>query len=253
MNGIPGGEGPCWLYKQGGGYLYGHPDQNGDFSGDEIAYIYPDLYTCYVGSFQKGVMINAVEGTIKDIERTDQNIMKLKFALNYENNAKNYDTSNNDAMNKESTDVKIAIRDSKKRYKQQLKNGVNFSLSTRAYIGDQPLRPDPYETKFIECRESEIPDSGQGVYAKLDIPKDTIVAFYNGVRLPYELLGRPPEDWSDSGYKIHVNADWISGLRMDIPEEYIDLSVYCATLGHKMNHSFEANCFAWFFDHPRKG
>ena len=23
--------------------------------------------------------------------------------------------------------------------------------------------------------------------------------------------------------------------------------------GHKMNHSFDSNCFEWFFDHPRFG
>ena len=247
-NGIPGGEGPCWQYREGGGYLYGNPDTNGDFSGDEIAYIYPDLHTCYVGSFQKGVMLNAIEGSIKSVEKTDLNIMKLSFTLHHENNAKKYERATKSASDDQ---AKIAIRDSKKRYKQQVSNGVNFSLSTREYIGDQPLRPDPYEKKHVVCRNSEIPDSGQGLYAKIDLPKDTIVAFYNGVRLPYELKGRPPESWSDSGYKIHVNADWISGLRMDIPEEYIDLSVYSATLGHKLNHSFDANCFAWFFDHPR--
>ena len=59
----------------------------------------------------------------------------------------------------------------------------------------------------------------------------TIVAFYNGVRLPFELLGRPPEDWDSSGYKIHVNADYESGLRMDIPSKYIDRENYRATLG----------------------
>ena len=131
------------------------------------------------------------------------------------------------------------------------RNGVNFSLSTRTYQGDQALRPDPYESRLIECRASEIPDSGEGLYAKCDLAKDTVVAFYNGVRLPFDLLGRPAEDWSTSGFKIHVNADYISGLRMDIPPDFVDVSKYCATLGHKMNHSFKANCVAWFFDHPR--
>ena len=58
-----------------------------------------------------------------------------------------------------------------------------------------------------------------------------MVAFYNGVRLPFELLGRPPEEWDSSGYKIHVNADYESGLRMDIPEKYISRNNYIATLG----------------------
>ena len=55
------------------------------------------------------------------------------------------------------------------------------------------------------------------------------------------------------GYKIHVNADYESGLRMDIPPKYVSRDNYRATLGHKMNHSFQSNCFEWFFDHPRFG
>jgi len=40
---------------------------------------------------------------------------------------------------------------------------------------------------------------------------------------------------------------------MNIPEEFVSLKNYCATLGHKMNHSFTPNCYEWFFDHPRFG
>jgi hypothetical protein len=38
-----------------------------------------------------------------------------------------------------------------------------------------------------------------------------------------------------------------------LQEEYVDMGKYCATLGHKMNHSFRPNCMEWFFDHPRFG
>ena len=40
---------------------------------------------------------------------------------------------------------------------------------------------------------------------------------------------------------------------MDIPAEYTSVDKYRATLGHKLNHSFRANCEEWFFDHPRFG
>ena len=50
-----------------------------------------------------------------------------------------------------------------------------------------------------------------------------------------------------------MNADYESGLRMDIPPKYVSRDNYRATLGHKMNHSFQSNCFEWFFDHPRFG
>ena len=83
----------------------------------------------------------------------------------------------------------------------------------------------------------------------------TIAAFYNGVRIPYRVYqeGDPKEEWSTSAYKIYINADWKSGERMDIPSEYVSLDNYCATLGHKINHSFRPNCEEWFFDHPRFG
>ena len=78
-----------------------------------------------------------------------------------------------------------------------------------------------------------------------------MVAFYNGVRLPYEPGQK--ENWETSGYKIFVNADHSSGERIDLPGDLIETTNYCATLGHKMNHSFDYNCTEWFFDHPRHG
>ncbi len=60
-----------------------------------------------------------------------------------------------------------------------------------------------------------------------------MAAFYNGVRIPYS-LGGPAEEWATSGYKIFVNADFVSGLRMDVPPEMTDTTRYCATLGHKV-------------------
>ena len=103
---------------------------------------------------------------------------------------------------------------------------------------------------MVEMKKSAVPNSGDGLFAKCDIEKGTIVAFYNGVRLPYR-VGGPKDEWETSGYKIYINADYISGERMDIPEEYIDSANYKATLGHKLNHSFRANCEEWFFFHPR--
>ncbi len=85
-------------------------------------------------------------------------------------------------------------------------------------------------------------------------------------------MGGPREDWSTSGYKIFVNADFTSGERMDVPGEMATRAdLYCASLGHKVgknispyeyffafsicqvNHSFLPNCCQWFFDHPRFG
>ena len=54
-NGKPAGN--CWEYREGGGFIYGEPDDSGKFTGDQIAFIYPDLETALVGRFVDGVMV----------------------------------------------------------------------------------------------------------------------------------------------------------------------------------------------------
>ena len=54
-NGIP--IGICWRGLIGGAWLYGKVDEIGEFSGDKIAYIYPDLKTALVGRFINGTMV----------------------------------------------------------------------------------------------------------------------------------------------------------------------------------------------------
>ena len=56
-NGRPSG--PCWSYREGGGFLFGFADQKGTLTGAEIAYIYPDLETALVGRFDLEVMTEA--------------------------------------------------------------------------------------------------------------------------------------------------------------------------------------------------
>ncbi|TRY63804.1 hypothetical protein TCAL_15195 [Tigriopus californicus] len=212
-HGIP--HGVCWEYREGGGFLTGVPNAEGKFTGEQITYVYPDFETCWHGRFQDGKMEEGYPGKIIDY-RFERDIMVVQ--LNVDRRGK----------------------------------PTRYCLSTKSSMGEDLLVPDPYETKWILCENSLVSGAGDGVFARRDIPKNTIVAFYNGVRLPF-VLGGPKEDWSTSGYKIFVNADFKSGERMNIPLEYVSLENYCATLGHKVNHSFEPNCTEWFIDHPRFG
>ena len=98
-------------------------------------------------------------------------------------------------------------------------------------MGQGVLVPDPYEASHVECRRSGINGGGEGLFAKKDLSVGTIVAFYNGVRLPYR-LGGPIETWDTSAYKIFVNADFTSGERIDIPKDMVSIKKYCATLGN---------------------
>ena len=50
--------GPCWRALLGGTYLYGVVDENGEFTGPDIAFIYQDLELALIGEFQKGLMVS---------------------------------------------------------------------------------------------------------------------------------------------------------------------------------------------------
>ena len=60
-NGIP--TGPCWKHLIGSAYIYGNVDKNGKFTGDDIAYIYPDLEIALVGTFKDGIMVGSTQGS----------------------------------------------------------------------------------------------------------------------------------------------------------------------------------------------
>ena len=49
--------GKFWRALVGGAWLHGEVDGNGDLTGDDIAYIYPDFKTAFRGSFEKGIMV----------------------------------------------------------------------------------------------------------------------------------------------------------------------------------------------------
>ena len=54
-NGKPSGA--CWEYREGGGYIHGIVDSGGKFTGDNVAFIYPDLVTAFIGRFDDGRMV----------------------------------------------------------------------------------------------------------------------------------------------------------------------------------------------------
>ena len=88
---------------------------------------------------------------------------------------------------------------------------------------------------------------GEGLFLKRHIEKQTVVAFYNGVRLD----GMEPEDvsWDERSYRIFLSNE----TRMDIPEDMRDTRQYKATLAHKIQHSFDPNCEFWEYWHPVHG
>ena len=74
------------------------------------------------------------------------------------------------------------------------------------------------------------------------LPKGSIVAFYNGIRLNSSSV-LLEERYGRSDYRIRLNAD----RDLDIPKGYESSSKYCATLAHKA-HRFRFEIFILWID-----
>jgi len=153
----------------GGGFLYGSVGPNGLFTGNKNAYIYPDMSTALYGKFQDGKMVETVP---VDISRSyldkSGTMLRLRFG-------------------------KAAFRAPIYRY---WPSGLDF-------VGVPPLQDDPFEHKYIYVGQSKMSEfAGDGLYVKRDVPANTTISFYNGIRV------QPGEQapWSNGGYQIYV--DW---------------------------------------------
>lgn len=116
---------------------------------------------------------------------------------------------------------------------------VNFQSETRSIenICQFPTVSDPFEFRQVEVKQSLIFGAGEGLFSKTYIPKGQIVAYFNGAIASN----------STSEYSISLEPD----LKLDIPEDQRDS--YCATMGHKICHSFNPNAKYDFAFHPRFG
>ncbi len=199
--------GVCWKGLLGGGYIVGKVDERGEFSGDEISFLYPDFRSAIKGTFIDGVLESGKFGFVVGSKNVDGILMP-----------------------------KVEVTDSDVIYE--------FDRSTTLHLSSNPLLSDPWEATLVEVKASDI--QGDGLFALTDLEDGTIIAFFNGVRIPTD--GRKKSlEFSD--YRIGLNPD----VDLDIPDEAKSVQAYRATLGHKANHSFEPNAEWTVFEHPRFG
>merc|ERR1712059_126872 len=81
----------------------------------------------------------------------------------------------------------------------------------------------------------------------VDAPSGEIMSFYNGIRITHSEVDE--RDWSLNSNTIALDDNTV----IDVPNHLSDTSVYCATLGHKANHSFTPNCTYDYYEHVRFG
>ncbi|XP_043982095.1 histone-lysine N-methyltransferase SETD7 [Gambusia affinis] len=123
----------------------------------------------------------------------------------------------------------------------------SYDKSTSTCIATHALLPDPYESQRVLVAESLINGAGQGLFAKAAAEPGTVMAFYNGVRITHSEVDS--RDWALNGNTISLDDDTV----IDVPQPFDQTERYCASLGHKANHSFTPNCQYELFVHPRFG
>ncbi|XP_056419037.1 histone-lysine N-methyltransferase SETD7 isoform X3 [Hyla sarda] len=196
----------CWIYYPDGGCLVGEVNEDGEMTGEKIAYVYPDGNTALCGKFIDGEMLEAKLATVASVEEG-----KPYFEMVTGSNI------------------------------------YTFDKSTSSCISTSPLLPDPYEIERVYVAMSMISNAGEGLYAKINVGPRTVMSFYNGVRITHQEVDS--RDWSLNGNTISLDDETV----IDVPDPYNLTTKYCASLGHKANHSFSPNCIYDTFVHPRFG
>ncbi|XP_078457239.1 histone-lysine N-methyltransferase SETD7 isoform X3 [Lampetra planeri] len=64
--------GLCWIYFSDGGRLVGEVNSDGEMTGDQVAYVYPDGRTAFYGRFSDGEMIQAQPAIILGLDKNEK-------------------------------------------------------------------------------------------------------------------------------------------------------------------------------------
>ena len=103
-------------------------------------------------------------------------------------------------------------------------NSFYFDPPTNISYGGGGTTPDPYETKLLKVGKSQEPNSGDGVFAKRDIPQSRMIAHYS-------LLTYIQKEESDIYYlRCGGNESRSDDERRDCYKYHIALDRYLATI-----------------------
>ncbi|TRY63349.1 hypothetical protein TCAL_10816 [Tigriopus californicus] len=237
LKGLP--YGVCWLGQDGESWLVGKVDQMGHFTGDNLAYIYPNLKTALLGQFKNGVMLRAQAAQLVALHLNEAHIMEPEMRATKVTPAIR-------PINQTPNPMQI---DSDRAGKNE-DSFYSFCPSNSNEVCCNWLLSDPYESETVECLNSAVDGAGDGLFARTNLPQGTLVAFYNGLVIGLE------ESYANSNMNYQIYVDWAntdSSSFVDIPLACIDKNMYCASYAHKANHSFKPNCTYAAVRHPRFG
>ena len=73
------------------------------------------------------------------------------------------------------------------RFSIQQGEKIRFCPSSPTSLGEQAMLRDRYEESMVYLDRSTIPGAGEGLFARKDVSLHTIVAFFNGLKIPTDV------------------------------------------------------------------
>ena len=131
--------------------------ENEIFLIDQVAWIYPDMETVLLGTFKNGTMLSTKESKVVK-ERCNLGMKELEIEI-----------PNN---------VSPTFR---------------YKARSMTEIGDQPTLMDPYERKKVYI---DFGVKDDGVFARKDIEKDDLIAYYSGLLIDSSKFNGPICSWN---------------------------------------------------------
>jgi len=140
---------------------------------------------------------------------------------------------------------------------------LTYSPPSHYSYGVHPLQRDPYEERTVEVQVSLLPGATDGLFTKRHTETGDILAFYGGYMISCNssLRALDRQEYSDveehqrNMYSLSLGLEEEDNFCLDLPPELgNNVAKYNATLGHKLNHSFEPNVEFYLFSvHPVLG
>lgn len=144
--------GTFWAGMLGGvkqnAFLHGNISaEDASISGNDIAYIYPDMETVLYGKFENRKMIDAQEAKVLELDCDENGLLFVsKFST---------------------------PKSSSPHFFYDPPTNVSFGGGPEGFV-------DPYERKWLELRAADNSKMGEGIYAKKDFKDGELIASYVG-------------------------------------------------------------------------
>ena len=204
--------GNFWIGLANNGFINGMVDEMGQVTGDNLVFIYPDGITALKGRFENTYMKNARNVDVKEYD-CDENglLIATDFTEPLSNYRFFYDPSTNESWG----------------------------------AGNSKDFQDPYDLKNVKLSKSSIPNSGEGVFSKRDLPKSKPACFYSMYSFNWEqekLYNQrctyntsKSTDYRRQCKKYSIGFTTYYGMIDIVPE--LDVNPL-PNLGPKVNHDF---------------